>query len=152
MKNTKSLFRLFTLVTICIAIASPLYTQTTIPGDTLNDSISTSYKVYDFAEVMPTFPGGTESLYSYFSKNIQYPKKARKNGIEGTVYVSYVVEGDGSISNVNILRGIGGGCDEEAYRVVKEMPKWNPGMQDGKPVAVEYKVPIKFTLTKNGRK
>jgi len=71
---------------------------------------------------------------------------ARESGIEGTVYVTFVVEKDGSITDVRVLRGIGGGCDKEAIRVVKEMPKWDPGKQRGKPVRVQFNMPIRFTL------
>ena len=71
---------------------------------------------------------------------------ARESGIQGVVYVTFVVEPDGSISNVRVIRGIGGGCDEEAIRVVKMMPKWIPGNQRGKPVRVQFNMPIKFTL------
>jgi protein TonB len=71
---------------------------------------------------------------------------ARESSIQGTVYVTFVVERDGSVTDVRVLRGIGGGCDEEAIRVIKAMPKWNPGKQRGKPVRVQFNMPIKFTL------
>ena len=71
---------------------------------------------------------------------------ARESGIQGTVYVTFVVEHDGSVTDVRILRGIGGGCDEEAVRVINSMPKWNAGKQRGKPVRVQFNMPIKFTL------
>ena len=75
-----------------------------------------------------------------------YPKIAKESGITGTVYVQFVVEANGSISNVKLARGIGGGCDEEAMRVVKAMPKWKPGKQNGRPVRVSFTLPIKFLL------
>lgn len=71
---------------------------------------------------------------------------ARESGIQGTVYVTFVVERNGNVTDVRVLRGIGGGCDEEAVRVIKAMPKWNPGKQRGKPVRVQFNMPIKFTL------
>jgi protein TonB len=95
---------------------------------------------------MPEFPGGEEKLFEYLGKNIKYPSMARENGITGTVYVTFVVEGNGEISDVKKLRGIGGGCDEEAVRVVRSMPAWKPGKQNSKPVRVQYNLPIKFTL------
>jgi len=78
--------------------------------------------------------------------NIKYPEVARTSGITGTVYVQFVVEKDGSISDVKVVRGIGGGCDEEAVRVVKSMPRWKPGKQRGQPVRVYFTLPIEFKL------
>ncbi|MDE7357323.1 MAG: energy transducer TonB, partial [Bacteroidales bacterium] len=90
--------------------------------------------------------GGDEAFYQYIAANIRYPVVAMESGISGRVYVTFVVEKDGSITDVKVLRGIGGGCDEEAVRVVKAMPKWKPGKQRGRPVRVLYRVPINFTL------
>ena len=98
------------------------------------------------AEVMPQFPGGDLKLLEFISKNIKYPQLARETGTQGRVYISFVVEPDGSISNVELLRGIGAGCDEEAMRVVKAMPKWLPGRQCGKAVRVMYNLPVNFKL------
>ena len=95
---------------------------------------------------MPMFPGGTSELMRYLATNIKYPPYAKEAGIQGRVFINFIVETDGSITNVKILRGIGGGCDEEAIRVVKNMPKWKPGMQRGKPVRVPFNLPVKFTL------
>ena len=85
-------------------------------------------------------------IKKYLTKEMKYPTKARRLGIEGEVFLQFIVEKDGSVSNVETLRGIGGGCDEEAMRVVKNMPKWSPGKQRGKSVKVQYRIPIKFTL------
>ena len=79
-------------------------------------------------------------------ENIKYPEAAKKQGIQGTVYVSFVVEKDGTVSNVKLLKGIGGGCDEESIRIVKGMPKWKPGIQNGKTVRVLFNMPIYFKL------
>ncbi|MEZ5172727.1 MAG: TonB family protein [Bacteroidia bacterium] len=103
-------------------------------------------QIFTIVEQMPEFPGGEEKLFEYLGKNIKYPAMARENGITGTVYVTFVVEGNGKITDVKKLRGIGGGCDEEAIRVVKSMPEWKPGKQNGKSVRVQYNLPIKFTL------
>lgn len=97
-------------------------------------------------DTYPEFFGGVESLYSFIAANIRYPKKAKENGIQGTVYVRFVVKADGSISDVNVLRGIGAGCDEEAVRVVKAMPRWKPGTKNGKPINTQYTIPITFKL------
>lgn len=103
-------------------------------------------EIFIIVESMPEFPGGQMKMMEYIAKNIKYPQIARESGIQGRVYVSFVVEPDGSISNVNIMRGIGGGCDEEAVRVVKSMPKWTPGKQRGKTVRVSFNLPVNFKL------
>ena len=102
--------------------------------------------VYSIVEEMPEYPGGMDKLVEYLSQNIKYPQQAIEKGIEGKVFVSFIVEKDGSVSNVQVQRSLGGGCDEEAVRVVKAMPKWKPGKQDGKPVRVRYNLPINFRL------
>ncbi len=98
------------------------------------------------AEEMPSFPGGQEALMKYLAGRITYPEDAEENGIQGAVFISFVVERDGGITDVKTLRGIGGGCDEEAVRVVRGMPKWQPGKQNGKLVRVRYTLPIRFKL------
>lgn len=107
---------------------------------------ATSGDIFTVVEDMPTFPGGEEARMKYLMENIKYPEEARTKGIQGTVYVTFVVEKDGSISNVKVLRGIGGGCDEEAIRVVSKMPNWKPGKQRGKAVRVQFNMPFKFNL------
>ena len=97
-------------------------------------------------EQYPEYTGGDEARLTFLRNNIKYPQAAREIGIQGTVYVNFVVEKDGSITQIKIIRGIGGGCDEEAMRVVQMMPKWKPGKQRGKEVRVAYDMPIKFTL------
>jgi protein TonB len=103
-------------------------------------------EIFTIVQDMPSFPGGDGAMLSFLGKNIKYPTLAKESGIQGTVYVTFVVEKDGSVSNVKVLRGIGGGCDEEAIRVVKSMPKWTPGKQRGKPVKVQYNLPCRFVL------
>ncbi len=102
--------------------------------------------VFTVVEKMPSFPGGEEARNKYMIENITYPPKARQEGIQGRVFVTFIVEKDGAVSNVKILRGIGGGCDEEAVRVISMMPKWNPGIQRGQPVRVQFNMPIHFAL------
>ena len=103
-------------------------------------------KVFEKAEIMPEFPGGEQAMMDFVAKNVTYPKEAMEKEISGRVFVSFIVEKDGSVNEVNVKKGIGGGCDEEALRVVKAMPKWKPGKQDGKPVRVHFLLPITFKL------
>ncbi|MDL2254832.1 energy transducer TonB [Bacteroidales bacterium OttesenSCG-928-J16] len=103
-------------------------------------------EIFTIVEKEPSYPGGDKSRLEFLQKNTKYPQMAREAGIQGTVYVSFVVERDGSITQVKILRGIGGGCDEEAIRVTQLMPKWSPGEQRGRAVRTNFRMPIKFTL------
>ncbi len=103
-------------------------------------------EIFTIVEEMPEFPGGMNKLAEYLGKNIKYPQMARESGIQGRVFVQFVVEPDGSVSNVAVMRSLGGGCDEEAIRVVKSMPKWKAGKQRGKPVRVSYILPVNFKL------
>ncbi|MBR0178134.1 MAG: TonB family protein [Bacteroidales bacterium] len=103
-------------------------------------------EIFQIVEEMPSYPGGDQKLMEYIAKNIKYPQIARESGIQGRVFVGFVVEPDGHVSNVKLLRGIGGGCDEEAMRVIKSMPKWKPGKQRGKAVRVSYQIPVMFEL------
>ncbi len=103
-------------------------------------------EIFTVVEESPSFPGGDEARIKFLTDNIKYPQIARESSIQGTVYVTFVVEKNGNVTDVRVLRGIGGGCDEEAVRVIKAMPKWSPGKQRGKPVRVQFNMPIKFTL------
>lgn len=102
--------------------------------------------IFTVVEGMPEFYGGDEARLNYLATNMHYPAEARENGIQGTVYITFVIETDGSITNIRLLNWIGGGLAEEALRVVKEMPKWKPAVQRGKAVRVQFNMPIKFTL------
>lgn len=97
-------------------------------------------------EEMPTYPGGDDAMNAYFGNNIVYPDLERENGVQGLVVISFVVEKDGSLSNVSIYKGLTPNLDEEAIRVVRKMPKWNPGMQTGRNVRVIINLPLRFTL------
>ncbi len=103
-------------------------------------------EIFTVVEEQPGYPGGEEARIAFLQTNIKYPEEAKELGIQGKVFVTFVVEVDGSITDVRVLRGIGGGCDEEAIRVIKSMPKWVPGKQRGVPVRVQFNLPIKFTL------
>lgn len=98
----------------------------------------------EIADVDPEFPGGMESLNKYITDNLKYPQLALENNIQGKVYISFFVEKDGSVSNVRVLRDIGGGCGKEAKRVVMSMPKWKPGTRSGRPVRTQFNLPINF--------
>ncbi len=97
-------------------------------------------------EISPEFPGGLENMYKYIKDNLKYTDIAKKTNITGTIYVEFTVEKDGSLTDVHVVRGIGGGLDEEAIRVVESMPKWQPARQGGMPVKVKYQIPIAFNL------
>ncbi len=103
-------------------------------------------EVFLVVEDDPEFPGGLSALSQYLASNIKYPQLAKENNITGKVFVSFVVEKDGSVGQVKILRDIGGGCGAEAVRVVKSMPKWKPGKQRGKPVRTQFNLPVDFSL------
>ena len=103
-------------------------------------------EIFVFVEEQAGFPGGEEARMKYLRDHIKYPEMAKESGIQGTVYLKFVVEKNGSISKVKVVRGIGGGCDAEAVKVLKSMPKWKPAKQRGRPVRVWFNMPIKFTL------
>ena len=103
-------------------------------------------KTFLVVDEMPEFIGGEKAMYNYIAKNISYPVKAKEAGVTGRVFVSFIIEKDGSISKVEVMRGIGSGCDKEAVKVISSMPKWKPGKQRGKEVRVQYRMPINFLL------
>ena len=103
-------------------------------------------EIFTIVEEQAEFPGGYQKMMEFIVSNIKYPDIARKEHIEGKVFVNFVIRQDGSITDVRVLKGIGFGCDEEAMRVVKMMPKWKPGRQRNKPVNMYFNLPINFTL------
>lgn len=105
-----------------------------------------AHKVFDVVEEMPSFPGGNGALMSFLSSNVKYPVVAQENGVQGRVQIGFVVEPDGSISGVKVVRSVDPSLDKEAMRVVRSMPRWNPGKQNGQPVRVRYTVPVLFRL------
>lgn len=121
------------------------YENVYVPASqTLNRDTALSYR----AELLPEFPGGDQGMYMYIAKNIVYPQEAKETGISGTSFVTFVIEKDGSISDVKLLREFVKcpDCDKEAMRVVQAMPKWRPGIQYGRAVRVQFNMPIKFQL------
>ena len=103
-------------------------------------------KVYDIVEQMPSFPGGPAELMKWLSSHVQYPAIAQENGVQGRVIVAFVVEKDGSVTDVTVVRSVDPSLDKEAARVVRQMPKWIPGKQNGAAVRVKYNVPVTFKL------
>ena len=103
-------------------------------------------EIFTIVEDQPGFPGGMGAFYTYVQKNLKYPNQARRMGIEGKVFVQFVVDKQGNITEVSPIKGIGAGCDEEAARVIKSSPKWSPGKQRGKAVKVRMILPITFKL------
>ncbi|RLD59253.1 MAG: hypothetical protein DRJ05_06690 [Bacteroidetes bacterium] len=118
-----------------------------------SDGSTQKEPIYAIVTKMPSFPGGDKAFQKFLSRNIKYPEEARKNGIAGTVYLKFNIEKDGEVSNVKLLRGIGGGCDEEAIRVVSLLPNYNPGLdENGKPVRTVFNIPISFNLDSGKKK
>ena len=102
--------------------------------------------VFMVVEAMPEYPGGDTALMKYLQNNLTYPEAAKESGVQGKVFVSFIIEKDGSLSDAIILRGLGYGCDQEALRVVQDMPAWKPGQQRGKPIRVRFNLPVEFVI------
>jgi len=128
----------FTIIIAFILSFSSIFAQT-------KDSTETQAP-FVFVEVSPEYPGGDQARLSFLANNIHYPEDEMAIGIQGTVYVQFVIEKDGSISNTKILRGVSSNMDEEVIRVVKLMPKWKPGTQKGKAVRCQFNMPVRFIL------
>ena len=103
-------------------------------------------KVYSEVEVMPQYPGGQEALFKFISENVTYPQNAHKNNIEGKVFVQFIVDKKGAVTNAKVVRGVDPDLDKEALRVINLMEKWTPGKNKGKTVKVKYTIPINFAL------
>ncbi len=123
-------------------MSPPVFSKTNLSEDDKNSHD----EVFQFPDTMPEFPEGTDSMLRFLAKNIEYPHLALESEISGTVYATFVVGKDGTIEDISIARGIGGGCDQEAIRVIKIMPKWTPGMQGGKVVRTQFRLPIRFVM------
>jgi protein TonB len=129
------------LALIFLSINTSLFAQEKTPEEAKQPLLETP-------ETMPEFPGGLEQLYLYIGKNLRYPGVSGNERIEGKVYVSFLVKKDGSISEVEVLKGMGKGFDTEAVRLVKSFPKWKPGKMYGKPVDMKMTLPVVFRLSK----
>ena len=108
--------------------------------------VSSDEITFFYLHDMPTYPGGDEGRINFLMNNVKYPQFAKEAGIQGTVYVTFIVKKNGKVTGARILRGIGGGCDEEVIRIVNLMPKWQPGKLNNKEVNVRFNMPVKFTL------
>ncbi len=115
-------------------------------GKTQSDTVKADDTVFDFVEVQPEFPGGNEALFKFIADNIVYPPSAKEEGIQGKVYIQFVIDKDGNVTKPQIMRGVNPALDREALRVISLMPKWKPGYLRGKPVLVKYTIPIMFKL------
>ncbi len=135
-----------------IQIQATVITKKSVDENVLEDNsfqkMDDGRIVFNVLDETPTFPGGIDAMLDYLHSNINYPEKERKEGIQGTVYVNFVVNKDGSISDIKVLRGIHKTLDENAVKAVSNMPKWNPGKKDGKPEACSFNIPIKYSLDK----
>lgn len=108
--------------------------------------IEQSDKVFEVVDEMPSFPGGQSALFDFMAKNIKYPEVAEDNGIQGRVLVTFIVKKDGSLSDVRVAKSVDPSLDKEAVRIIKSMPKWNPGIHRGRYVNVKFTVPVTFRL------
>lgn len=134
------------LVCLLFFFSKTLSAQSVVAQDLLLRKPSQTGEVYTVVEKQPLFTGGQKAFRQYIKANQNYPEVAKKAGLSGRVFVAFVVNTDGSLQNVELLKGIGMGCDEEAIRLVKRMPNWIPGSQSGKIVRVKYNLPIAFDL------
>jgi protein TonB len=136
----------FTVLLIGVA----LYSQRTYAQDTSKNASAQS-KLFVAVEQEPVFPGGVQQFYKYIASNLQYPVVAHLLGLTGKVYLTFVIDRDGTVTDVKPLKCLGAGCESEAVRVVSMSPKWQPGIQKGRPVRVMYTIPISFDFrTENG--
>jgi protein TonB len=155
--------RILLLFAIIMAV-STFYAQTppTIPTTSLSGQ---AREVHRVVETKPAFPGcsntrgsiehrncSEENMLKFIYRNLEYPAIALKNGVEGTVFLRFIIEEDSSLTNFEIVRDIGAGCGTNALKVAMQMPKWEPGLQRGKPVAVEYNLPIRFSLDEHKKR
>jgi len=131
-----------------ILFITPLFLSAqTDSTKTAADSAAEDTAIAQYSEVLPEYPGGQDAMAKFISKKLKYPKKARKNGIEGRVLVQFVIEKDGTTSSHVVLKDIGYGCGEEVIRVIKKMPEWKPGTQKGEAVRVRLVLPVTFKIT-----
>jgi protein TonB len=121
---------------------------TTASSDTGIKTLPDSARVFTVAEQMPEYPGGTEMLQRFLSENIKYPPMESENGIQGTVFITFIINRKGEIKDIRVMKGVkdGPGLEKESLRVIKLMPNWIPGKMNGKPVNVQFSVPVKYTI------
>jgi TonB family protein len=144
---------LVVVIALCMSMSSVLYAQTNHeeilpPAQKTKEIAEDKDDPFVSVEQMPEFPGGQDAMFKYLADQIVYPKSAKKLGIEGTVFVYFIIDKNGNVHGAEVKRGVKNGEDlnEEALRVVKGMPQWQPGHQGGKPASVQFTLPIKFKL------
>jgi len=142
-----SIFKL-TIILLFFFISSYSFGQEKIEQQSNIETIEVndSNEIFVMVDEFPEFPGGDAARIYYFRDSIDYPKLAIDSSVEGTVYVTFVIEADGRITHVELLKGIGSGCDEEALRATREMPNWIPAKKDGVKVRSQFNIPIRFVL------
>ncbi|MHC1774542.1 MAG: energy transducer TonB [Lentimicrobium sp.] len=136
----------FFLVLFYFVFAGIVFGNTFRPDSLFRDDGGEPIFLSDKIDQLPEFPGGDEGRIKFLINNIQYPKKARENWEQGTVYCTFVVEKDGSLTDIKILRGVSESLDKEVLRVLSLSPKWGPGVHEGENVRVQFNMPVKFTL------
>ena len=144
----------FSLALICLAffkmnaqkIDSVKFSMPPVQKEANKETPKDSVWDYLQVQVKPAFPGGDAGIIKYLGANLKYPNLAKEQGIQGKVYIIFIINKNGSVSDVSVKSGIGGGCDEEALRVIKKMPKWKPGKENGKPVRVRRVYPLTFKM------
>lgn len=129
-----------------IGVAATACAQSDAKATTKANDATAEEEVFLIVEQEAEFPGGLDALSKYLSANLTYPQEARDANVEGKVIVQFVIEKNGKVSNIKVLRDIGSGCGEEAVRVIKGMPRWKPGQQRGKPVRCQFTLPVNFQL------
>ena len=149
MKLKKQLQHLMAIV-FALMLVLPVMAQNSKkpapPKPKANSQLQSKNKIYDVVEVLPAFPGGNKAMGDYINKNVKYPKIDRENNVQGKVMAQFVVERDGSLTNIKAVRSPSQSMADEAIRVLKSSPKWKPGINNGKPVRSTFTMPVSFTL------
>ena len=138
----------FILKLLTVSSSMVLAQETLQPAELKENQTVENDVPYISVEQMPKFPGGDDAMFKYIGDNVVYPKSAQKTGISGIVYVYFIIDKNGNVTNAEVKRGVKGGeeLNDEALRVIKGMPKWEPGYQNAKPASVQLTLPIKFML------
>ncbi len=147
-----SIQKLLVSLSVCMAMIGSLYAQNPAEASTSIETPIATDSVYSIVDKMPEFPGGQTKMFKFLAQNIRYPSFATSNNISGKVLASFIIGKDGIIREVTTDNIVGYGCDEEVIRLVKAMPKWIPGEQNGQKVAVRYSFPVTFGLVGSGKK
>lgn len=144
----RNIFKPSTMKTLFIAAlllsSTALFAQDT--AKVQKDTAKSDGKIFTIVEEMPQFPGGEEGLFRYIEKNVKYPLETQKNKTKGKVFITFMVTKTGTVEDAKIIRGVSPQLDEEALRVISTMPAWTPGKQNGRPVNVQYNIPINFKV------